>query len=127
MSQELREKGVYNDQVKVFFDEDRGRITQDNYRGVITVSFIVMLMDGTRDGKRPELSIVADNSVNQENNYIVLRDGQLDNKWNMTFFIAPAGYFENPTTNRNNNNSSEGTSGGGGGGCNAGIIGSISL
>ena len=127
LSQELNDKGVYSDQIKVFFDEDRGRQTQDNYRGVITVSFIVMLLDGTRDGVRPELSIVADNSVNQENNYIVLRDGQLDNKWNMTFFIAPAGYFTNPTTNRNNNS---GGDSGGGGGCNsvnAGIFAVISL
>lgn len=128
LSQELREKGVYNDQVKIFFDEDRGRMTQDNYRGVITLSFIVMLMDGTRDGKRPELSIVADNSVNQENNYIVLRDGQLDNKWNMTFFIAPSGYFVNPTSNNDGSNSGNvSSSSSGGGGCNSGLFGIIGL
>ncbi|MBQ7592717.1 MAG: hypothetical protein IJU48_00010 [Synergistaceae bacterium] len=126
LSQELREKGLYNDQLKVFFDEDRGRITQDNYRGVITVSFIAMLLDGTRDGVRPELSIVSDDSVDQENKYIVIRDGKLDNKWNMTFFIAPAGFFENPGSERNNNANS-GSTGGGGGGCSAGMLGIIGL
>ncbi|MBQ9565071.1 MAG: hypothetical protein IJU98_05735, partial [Synergistaceae bacterium] len=42
---------VYHDQIKVFVDEDRS---------VLTVSFIVMLMDGTRDGVRPTLDVVSD-------------------------------------------------------------------
>ena len=89
-------KNYYNDQIKVFFDEDRGRSGQDNDRGLITVSFIVMLMDGTRDGVRPELSMVEDYSISQQNDYIIIRDGMLDNKWKLTFFIAPAGYQDNP-------------------------------
>ena len=130
LTQELKQKGYYNELVKVFLDEERGRHTQDNYSGLLTVSFIVMLMDGTRDGVRPELSIVADNSVSQQNNYIVIRDGELDNRWNMTFFIAPSGWQDNPTTpntdNNNNSNNNEtgnrGVSGGsGGGGCDYGF------
>ena len=46
---EMIKKGAYDSQVKVFMDEDRG---------VITVSFIAMLMDGTRDGARPALYLV---------------------------------------------------------------------
>ena len=122
LTQELADKGVYNDLVKVFLDEDRGRLTQDNYSGVLTLSFIVMLMDGTRDGVRPELSIVRDNSVVQENRYIVVRDGYADNKWEMTFFVAPAGWQNNPNRNSNNpvntisgdRGASAGGSGGGG-------------
>lgn len=123
LTQELEDKGVYNSAVKVFFDEDRGTVTSDNYSGLITVSFIAMMMNGTRDGTRPELSIVSDDSNLQQNNYIVIRDGVNDSKWNMTFLIAPAGWYDNPNrqavanpvnTNTNtNNNSSAGSSGGG--------------
>lgn len=125
LTQELKDKGYYNDLVKVFLDEDRGRLTQDNYSGLLTISFIVMLMDGTRDGKRPELSIVPDNSIAQQNNYIVVRDGTQDNRWNMTFFVAPSGWQDNPNYNNNSgntgNNTNNETSGTGssGGGCNA--------
>ena len=119
LTQELRDKGYYNELVKVFLDEERGRLTQDNYSGVLTVSFIIMLMDGTRDGKRPELSIVADNSVAQQNNYIVVRDGSNDNNWNMTFFVAPSGWKDNIThTSPRENSQPAGTSSSsGGGGC----------
>ena len=131
MTQELLDKGVYTDQVKVFLDEDRGRVTADNDRGLITVSFIVMLMNGTRDGVRPEMSLVADNSTEQENNYIVIRDGNADNKWNMTFFIAPADYIVNPDpvviSPDNTPATTETTSSGGGGGCNAGMIGLVMM
>ena len=128
LTQELNSKGYYNELVKVFLDEDRGRLTQDNYSGLLTISFIVMLMDGTRDGVRPELSIVPDNSVAQQNNYIVIRDGTLDNKWNMTFFIAPSGWQDNYANSNTNTNpdiniddetgeQGIGGSSGGGGGC----------
>lgn len=126
LTQELsktQNRGAYNELVKVFFDEERGARTQDNYSGLITVSFIVMLMDGTRDGVRPELSIVEDNSVSQQNNYIVIRDGEADNRWNMTFFVAPSGWQDNPTTVQPqteipNESGSQGVGGSsGGGGC----------
>ena len=102
LTQELKNhyhdgKNYYNEQVKVFYDEERGLSGRDNDKGVITVSFIVMLMDGTRDGVRPELSMIQDYSVSQENDYILIRDGSNDNKWKMTFFIAPAGFNDNPT------------------------------
>ncbi len=98
LSQELERKGQYNNQIKVFFDGDRGVSNTDNDRGVITVSFISMLLDGTRDGVRPELSIIEDHSITSDNDYIVIRDGINDNRWKMTFFIAPAGYKDNSNT-----------------------------
>ena len=121
LSQELMKKGIYSDQIKVFFDEERGRITQDNDRGLITVSFIVMLMNGTRDGVRPELSIVSDNSVTQDKDYIVIRDGSDDNKWKMTFFIAPSGYVVNPEPEPEPEPDDNTTKSSGGGGCNSGL------
>ena len=84
--QQLQKDNAYNSLMKVFMDEDRG---------VITVSFIVMLMDGRRDLYRPAIDIVADNN----NNYIFLRDGHNDNKWNMTFYVAPAGFINNNGSN----------------------------
>ncbi|MBQ7215152.1 MAG: hypothetical protein IJS39_04130 [Synergistaceae bacterium] len=132
LTQELQNKGVYEQQVKVFLDTERGRVTSDSYRGVLTVSFIVMLMDGTRDGSRPELSIVPDvsNTVSAayspNADYIVIRDGKTDNKWNMTFFIAPRDYVVNPDTTKIPVSSddvpaiADTGSSGGGGGCSAG-------
>ena len=128
LTQELEGSSVTNayvKQVKVFLDDQRGKRTNDTYEGVITVSFIVMLMDGTRDGMYPELSIVSDtsNATEGDRHYIVIRDGVYDNKWNMTFFIAPGTYFDNKATdnpvpvNANTGSSS------GGGGCNSGMLG----
>ena len=57
-------------------------------------------MDGTRDGVRPELSIVKDDTGSDTDmSYMVIRDGISDNKWGMTFFIAPADY---PIVNNDN-------------------------
>ena len=128
LTQELQDKGVYEQLVKVFLDTERGKMTADSYRGIVTVSFIVMLMDGTRDGERPELSIVpdiSDTSDISDANYIVIRDGKSDNKWNMTFFIAPANYTVNPDEPEPVEpvepiTGETGTSSGGGGGCEVG-------
>ena len=98
LSQELLYKNQYNKQINVFYDPEKGNSTQDNDKGVITVSFIAMLMDGTRDGVRPELSVVEDHSITSDNDYIIIRDGNKDDRWNMTFLIAPTGYYDNPTT-----------------------------
>ena len=87
--QELEKQGAYNKLVKVFLDEERG---------VITVSFIAMLMDGTRDGTRPALQVVPDRTTTTENDFLVMRDGTSDNRWNLTFYAAPADYKENPNT-----------------------------
>lgn len=119
LTQELQDKGAYESQVKVFLDTERGRITADTYRGVLTVSFIVMLMDGTIDGTRPALRIVPDvsNDGNSSYNaeYIVIRDGKPDNKMNMTFFLAPKDYVVNPDTSSIPHVINTGSSGGGGG------------
>ena len=118
MTQELIRRDA-TDQVKVFIDEDRGRITTDNDRGLITVSFMAFLMNGTRDGALPEFSLVPDTSSSGlENRFVVLRDGINDSKWNMTFFIAPADYIVNPdiTSPDKPVNENVGESGGGGGG-----------
>ncbi len=124
LTQELQDKGVYDAQVKVFLDTERGRMTTDTYRGVLTVSFIAMLMDGTRDGVRPELSIVpdvSDVSTSSNADYIVIRDGKADNRWRMTFFLAPANYTVNPDTKKEEEvpTTTQGSSGGGG--CEVGI------
>ena len=120
LSQELDRKGLYNNQIKVFYDEDRGRSDSDNDRGLITVSFIAMLMDGTRDGVRPELSVVEDHSITSENDYIIIRDGNKDDHWKMTFMVAPAGYKDNGNTNTSTSETTTTTklgASGSGGGC----------
>ena len=101
LSQELQKLNQYNKQIHVYYNPDTGSSTRDNEKGVITVSFIAMLMDGTRDGVRPQLSVVADHSITSDNDYIVIRDGNKDDRWKMTFFIAPAGYNDNPATTSN--------------------------
>ena len=103
LTQELQRQGSYENQVKVFYDEDRGMTTVDNVRGLITISFIAMLMDGTRDGTRPQLSIVEDHvsGTDVDKEYIVIRDGIADNKWKMTFFVAEAGTSDNFTIDSN--------------------------
>ena len=109
LSQELLYKNQYNKQINVFYDPDKGSSSQDNDKGVITVSFIAMLMDGTRDGVRPELSIVEDHSITSDNDYIIIRDGNKDDRWKMTFLIAPTGYYDNPTTSNSSSGSNSGT------------------
>lgn len=106
--QELESRGVFSDQIKVFVDEERE---------VLTVSFIVMLMDGTRDGVRPALTLVEDTSVSASNTFMIVRDGWADQTWGMTFFVAPAGY----TDNSDNTTSGNISSSSGGGGCSAGL------
>ncbi|MBQ9527754.1 MAG: hypothetical protein IJR68_09095, partial [Fretibacterium sp.] len=106
---------VYHDQIKVFVDEDRS---------VLTVSFIVMLMDGTRDGVRPTLDVVSDRTNTEENKYIVVRDGWNDKTWNLTFYIAESGNTDKPEDNDTGKDQSspvsdKTSSGGGGGGCSA--------
>ena len=124
LTQELQDKGAYEAQVKVFLDTERGRMTNDTYRGLLTVSFIVMLMDGTIDGERPALRIVPDVSNDSSNSYnaeyIVIKDGKSDNRWNMTFFLAPANYTVNPDTSSSIPVTTT-TGSSGGGGCELGL------
>lgn len=99
--QELNKQGYYEKLVKVFLDEQRG---------VITASFVAMLMDGTRDGTRPALRVVPDKTSTTDNDFLVLRDGTFDNRWKLTFYVAPAEYKENPDAPKKTDKS--------GGGCN---------
>ena len=84
-----------------------------------------MLMDGTIDGERPALRIVPDVSndgtADYNAEYIVIRDGKSDNKWNMTFFLAPRDYVVNPDANDTPTTTNNTGSSGGGGGCEMGI------
>ena len=125
LTQELQEKGAYEAQVKVFMDTERGRMTTDSYRGLLTVSFIVMLMDGTIDGERPALRIVPDvssgTSTTFNAEYMVIRDGKSDNKWNMTFFLAPKDYVVNPDVPIDVPVIAETGGSGSGGGCELGL------
>ena len=115
-------------QLKVFIDEERGRITQDNDRGLITASFMLFLMNGTRDGTRPMITYTPDvitvpDSVEGESvEYVVVRDGSNDSKWHMTFFLAPPDYFTNPANTNTNANVQPVTGGRSSGcrGCNSG-------
>lgn len=100
--QELEKQGHYDKLVKVFLDEQRG---------VITVSFIAMLMDGTRDGSRPALRVVSDSTSTTDNGFLVLRDGSFDNRWKLTFYAAPAGYQENPDSSNTTKTGSGGCDG----------------
>ena len=120
MTEELNRIGAYSSQVKIFVDEERGRATVDNDKGVITISFVIFLMNGTRDGTRPELSIVRDTS----RSYIAVRDGTEDNNLDMQIFIAPSDYYHNPAVTPNTTPTTpteNAGGGGGGGGCNAGF------
>ena len=112
----------WTDYIKVFLDEDRE---------VMTVSFIVLLLDGTSDGTNPATGIVTDETPSewiQTNKFVAIRDGLANNKWEMTFFIAPANYTisgNQQTNSTDHTNTNPGSSGGGGGGCNFGFIGSL--
>jgi hypothetical protein len=93
----LKDNGAYDKTVKIFLDEQRN---------VITVNFIVMLMDGAKSTVR----IVDDTTTITSNSYIVVMDGNANNKWDMKFFIAPSGYV--PTNSGSSGEKS-------GGGCSA--------
>ncbi len=94
----LESKNTFDRTIKVFMDEDKD---------CITVSFIVMLMDG----KERTMAMVQDKTVTTDNSYLVMKDGNLNDKWDMTFFTAPMNYVPSDPP----------ASGGSGGGCNTGI------
>jgi hypothetical protein len=75
----LKNVDAYDKTVKVFLDEQRN---------VLTVSVIVMLMDGAQSTVR----LVNDTTTVTDNSYIVAMDGNGNNKWDMKFFVAPSGY-----------------------------------
>ncbi|MDR1740822.1 MAG: hypothetical protein LBR38_03110, partial [Synergistaceae bacterium] len=68
--------------MKVFLDEEKE---------LITVQFIVLLTDGGGETIR----LVEDESTAPtRNTYIVVRDGSANDRWDMTFFAAPAKYVK---------------------------------
>ena len=75
----LKSVDAYDKTVKVFLDEQRN---------VLTVNFIVMLMDGAQSAVR----LVNDTTTVTDNTYIVVMDGNANNNWDMQFFVAPSGY-----------------------------------
>jgi hypothetical protein len=79
LTEELKLKSAYDKTVKVFLDEQRE---------VVTISFIVMLMDGAQAALR----VVEDATVATRNSFIVVMDGNANRKWDMKFFVAPTGY-----------------------------------
>ncbi len=110
----LDKLGYYKDQVKVFVDEDRG---------VLTVSFILLLLDGISDGVKPSVTVVPDEIDDVSNEYIVVRDGYEDDKWDLGIYIARVGYESNIYSGSSDVSPSATASGsgGGGGGCNSGF------
>lgn len=100
----LRDQDSYAKCVKVFLDEQRS---------VITVSLIVMLADGSTSRVR----VVEDKSVTTDHAFIAIMDGNANNRWDMTFFTAPAGYV--PTDRKDSD--------GGSSGCNASEWGALLL
>jgi hypothetical protein len=99
----LKDAGAYDKTVKVFLDEQRN---------VLTVNFIVMLMDGVKSAVR----LVDDVTTATSNRYVVVMDGSGNNKWDMKFFIAPSGYV--PTDSRPSGEKS-------GGGCHGLALGAL--
>ncbi len=90
----------YKDQIKIFMDEDRH---------VITISFIIMLMDGTATQGKPTIRLVEDSGTNRSNKFMIVRDGKADDEWNLTFYVAPANFQpvdENLAPEDNNNRGS---------------------
>jgi hypothetical protein len=97
----LDKEGAYQETVKVFLDEQRE---------VVTVHFIAFLLDGPNSS----VKLVKDETGTTDNTHIVVMDGNDNGKWEMTFFVAPAGYVK--TDGR-----AEESGSGGGGGCGVGF------
>ncbi|MDR3265888.1 MAG: hypothetical protein LBT15_07755 [Synergistaceae bacterium] len=86
------------------------------YGDFLYLDFIVLLADAVSQntGKTAFCQVVEDDGVP----YILIGDGRVDGKWNLSFFVALTG--ENPSVNDPALPSNPGQSGGGGG-CNEGI------
>ncbi|MDR1977605.1 MAG: hypothetical protein LBQ42_02610 [Synergistaceae bacterium] len=102
----LNDVEAHDKTVKVFLDEQRN---------VLTVSFIVMLMDGAKATAR----VVNDATTATNNTYVVVMDGNANNRWDMKFFVAPSAYA--PTDHTPSGKASSG------GGCDATALGAMLL
>jgi hypothetical protein len=98
----LQRNNEFDRTVKVFLDEEQG---------YVTISFIVMMMDS--DSK--DVSVVEDTTDNGTCGFIVMKDGQKNERWNTTFVTAPVGYIDFIP------DAGGGSSGSGGGGCGVGV------
>jgi hypothetical protein len=102
----LQRNNNFDRVIKVFLDEELE---------VVTVSFIVMLMDG----ESKTIAVVEDSTSAGDNGFIVMRDGNANERWDTTFLTAPVGYIQaEPGTGDQGDGS--GSGGGGGGGCGVG-------
>jgi hypothetical protein len=97
----LQRNNAFEKAVKIFIDE------ANNY---VTLSFIVMLVDGSSTAIR----IVDDVTNTTDNSYIVMVDGKKDDRWGTTFFTAPVDYLPSDLDPGDGK-------GGSGGGCGAGL------
>ncbi|GHS90046.1 hypothetical protein AGMMS49957_14740 [Synergistales bacterium] len=114
LKEESKDADAYRKTVKVFMDEQRN---------VITVHFIVMMLDG---GTRPVVRLVNDtvDATPTDNSYTLIRDGNENGRWDMTFFTAPKEYAP---TDGSGSSRSGGGDGGGSSGCSAGVGGLLTL
>ena len=104
----LKSNKTYEKNVKVFMDEQRG---------LITVSFLAMLMDIDPT----QLALVNDKSSTSDYNHLIIGDGEKNGMWNMTFYTVPvSGSGGSSSTDPAVVPTTAGSSGGG---CNAGFQG----
>jgi hypothetical protein len=99
----LAGRGALEKTVKVFVDEEKGHVT---------LSFIVLLLDGNR-----EISTLRDSSAvsSFSYDYLTMGDGNENDAWEISFYAAPLG------------DSQDGPGTSGGGGCNAGLTAALLL
>ena len=103
LSQFMKDRDIYNTNVKVFVDEEKGK-------ECVTVSLIAMLVDSK---KTTWDTLLADKTTTTDRKYLTIRDGNRNDRWDMTLYVS---YIEQQNTPGPNPNPSSG----GGGGCNAG-------
>jgi hypothetical protein len=102
----LRKHDALEKVVKVFVDEERG---------MVTLSFVVMLLDG--DAK---LWMLRDSSAvpSYSYDYLAMGDGTLNDAWDVSFYVAP---LDGSQSGSDPSGDDSGSSGGGG--CDAGAAG----
>ena len=112
LTEALDNLSYYNDQIKIFLDESRE---------VLTISFILLVLDGTSDSVKPSVAIAPDEVDGISSEYIVARDGYEDGKWDLGIYVANANYVGNLYSPDVSPSATASGSGGGGGGCNSGF------
>lgn len=98
------------------------------YDNSVYLDFIVVLADSvstnTRGNKTAFLKVFRDD----DRPYILLGDGRVDGRWNLTFYVAsPEDRYEPIPASPDIRPQTDNDDGGGGGGCNSGIYGVILL